>query len=149
MRPIDHVISAGIYVIPYYSLTNSLKYTALFAVAAVAMDIDHAIDYILWNKRPLSIARFFERGSLLKGSYLVFFLHGYEWMLLLYILSWWTNSPEIFAITNGFFMHLMIDEIGNRLPSAPNRINIPFYFFTYRLFRGFRVENMYKTKTIT
>lgn len=145
MRPVNHVMAAGICAIPYYVLTGSGASAALFAVAAVAIDIDHLVDYILWNKRPLSIAGFFEQGSLLRGRYLVFFLHSYEWMLVLYALSWLTDSPELFAITNGFFMHLLLDELGNRLPSVSTRINAPFYFIIYRIKMGFCIEKMSKS----
>lgn len=145
MRPVNHVMAAGICAIPYYVLTGSGTSAALFAVAAVAIDIDHLVDYILWNRRPLSIAGFFERGSLLKGKYLIFFLHSYEWMLVLYILSWLIGSPELFAVTNGFFMHLLFDELSNRLPPVSARINAPFYFIIYRIMMGFRIEKMSKS----
>jgi hypothetical protein len=139
------MIAAGVCALPYYALTDSVTAAALFAVAAVAIDVDHAVDYLLWNKSPLSLAGFFEPGSLLKADYLVFFLHSYEWVLALALLSWWTGSPEILAVTSGFGLHLLMDEAGNRLPAGPTRIKLPFYFIIYRVQMGFRIEKMCKT----
>ncbi|MHB8880757.1 MAG: hypothetical protein ACYC69_04495 [Thermodesulfovibrionales bacterium] len=148
MRPSYHLLSAGIAGYPYYGITGALDSAVCFATAAVMMDIDHVIDYILWNERPLSLRLFFKKGTLLKGSRMVFFLHGYECIALCYLISWWFNSRLFFAVSNGFMMHLVLDEIGNRLPSACVKLNTFFYFFVYRWIKGFRINKISRVRQL-
>ena len=142
MRPQWHLGFAAAGTLPYYLMTGSLSRTALFAAAAVAVDVDHVLDYVLWNERPLSYAGFMRKGALLRGRRMMFFLHGYEWLILAYAFSWWFGIPALPDIANGVLLHLAVDEVGNRLPSSRTRIHAPFYFFSYRLYKRFRIDKM-------
>ncbi len=141
MRPPYHLLAstAGI---PVYMLTGSIRFAACFCIAEIFMDIDHIIDYIIFSKRPLRVATFLQKENPSTWSHIVFFLHSYEWIFLLIALSVWLKNSILFAVAAGFALHLLLDEIGNRLPSVRTRISIFFYFFTYRFINGFKVKKI-------
>ncbi len=147
MRPLYHVIAAGAGAVPIYYATGSAELAAFFAVSEVGMDVDHLIDHALWSKRPLDYGRFFEKGVTRTWSRIVFILHGYEIIFLWGVFAWWLNSPPAWAVVMGFSVHLLLDEIGNRLPWEPIRIKWPFYFFSYRLINGFKPDKISSLKS--
>ena len=141
MRPVHHVVAAGAGV-PIYFMTGSVTFAAIFCIAEIFMDVDHVIDYIFFGKRPLSVAMFFKEGNPLEWSCLVFFMHSYEWMVLLAVFSGLLKNSMLAAVTAGLLFHLILDEFGNRIFLRSTRLNRFFYFFTFRLLSGFDIKKM-------
>lgn len=127
---------------PFYIATGSALMTAVFAAAGILIDLDHLIDFALWDERPLDPKRFLKDGVPRTWPRLVYLLHGYEWIALMAFICFKTHNPYILSFTLGWALHLAIDEFGNRLPSKRTRIFPLFYFFTYRLFFGFRRDRI-------
>jgi hypothetical protein len=142
LRPIYHAAAAGVSCIPLYLATHSPELAAGFAVTEIAVDTDHIIDYLMWGDRPLTLKSFFKKGIASTWTHLVFFLHSYEWMLLVVLFAWRARTPLTLGIAMGYVFHMAADEIGNRLPSVHKCIRKPFYFFTYRLLQGFRSDRI-------
>ncbi len=146
MRPVHHVAVTAAAGAPVYLVTGSAQLTAIFAAASVLIDLDHLIDFVLWDKRPLDPRRFLKEGVPRTWTKLIYLLHGYEWIALMSLVSWKSANPHLWALTLGWMSHLLIDELGNRLPSKKTRIFPLFYFFTFRLFHGFKRDRIARIK---
>ena len=121
------------------------------AAAHVLLDVDHAVEHLLQSPLPFSVSTFLATENALTWKRLVFFLHGYEWVLLLWAACWLAPQPVLIAIAAGASSHLLLDEIGNRRPWAPVDLAPPFYFFFYRLVQGFlrsRLTRLRPNRTI-
>ena len=103
----------------------------------VLLDLDHAVDHLFQSPRPFSLGTFLGAHNSLTWKRMIFFLHGYEWVLLLWAACWIAPHPLLFAVAAGVTSHLLLDEIGNRLPWAPVDLAPGFYFFSWRLGQGF------------
>lgn len=98
--------------------------SVLAALAAgVLIDLDHLPDY-------------FNALVLRRRARVWLLLHSYEWVvpgLLAAYLSGW--NPMAVAGVGAFLAHILCDQVGNQV--------YPFsYFFTYRLLKGFRAEEV-------
>lgn len=142
MRPAQHIALTAVASAPVYLATRSPQITAVFAAAGVLIDLDHLMDFVLWDKRPLDPKRFLKEGVPRTWPKLIYLLHGYEWIAMLAIISWKLANPYLWAITIGWIFHLSIDEIGNRMPANRTRIFPMFYFFTFRLLHGFKRDRI-------
>jgi len=142
MRPAYHMVASGAFGIPIYFFSGSLIFTGCFAATGVAVDLDHFVDHCFFSNRPLRFKKFFQKGLPLTYSRLVFALHSYEFLFICILIALRINSPSIWGVTVGWLFHLLLDEISNRLPSEPHKLNLFFYFFTFRLLRGFRVNKI-------
>ncbi len=141
MRPESHIV-ASLGGIPAYFLTGSMEFALWFSFAEVAIDIDHVIDYVVINKNPFKLSAFLKQGAITQGKYIVLFLHSYEFIAILAFLAFQFKRVSLSGVSAGMAFHLLLDEIGNRLPSVRHRIKAPFYFFTYRLWRRFEVNDI-------
>jgi hypothetical protein len=146
MRPKYHAIATAAAAVPVYALTGSPALTAAFAAPCLLIDVDHLLDFVLWEKRPLDPRRFLKEGVPRTWPRLVYILHGYEWIALLALISWQTRSPFVTALAAGWLAHVLIDDLGNRLPSNPTWLNPLFYFITFRMSVGFRRERISRVK---
>lgn len=143
MRPNYHVVVsfAGI---PVYILTKSFEMALCFTIAEIVIDVDHLFDHVIFDKRRFSLTDIFKKNNASQWSHIVFFLHSYELIIALGAISFWFKNKILLAITAGMFFHLILDEIGNRLPSTPVRINKLFYFFTFRILNRFQTDKITK-----
>jgi hypothetical protein len=123
-------------------LSHSPACGLVFAGTTVLMDLDHAVDYVLFGSPPRTVANFFKRGHCRTWSRLVFALHSYELFLLAACLGFWLDNPVVTAGLLGYAIHLLMDEGGNRLPDRLIRIHPLFYFLFFRLWHGFRPEKI-------
>ena len=139
MKPENH-IAASLAGIPVYFLTGSMEFALWFSFAEVATDIDHVIDYVIINKNSFNPSAFLKQGTFAQEKYIVFLLHSYEFIAILAFLAFRFKCISLLGASTGMAFHLLLDEIGNRLPSASHRIKAPFYFFTYRLWHRFKVK---------
>ena len=123
-----------------YQATGSLESAIAAGAAEAFMDIDHVIEHVLTSHRPFCLKTFLARYNTLDWPRMVFLLHSYECILLLGALAWYLSWRWLWAAALGVAIHVIMDEIGNRLPSAPARMAPWFYFFSFRLRHGFRTE---------
>lgn len=149
MRPINHAIATAAIGIPVLIGTRSPALAACFAVPCLLIDVDHLLDFVIWEKKPLNFKRFFKEGVPRTWPRMLYILHGYEWVALLGVAAWRTGSPELTAVALGWFSHIILDDVGNRFSSNPTRIKLPFYFVLFRLSRGFKRERVSRFREST
>lgn len=105
----------------------------------VFIDLDHFHDYFMHSRsRAINLKQFFDVCHNMKLSKLYLVFHSYEIIPLLFlagVLTGW-NGLTI-GMTTGFILHLLLDELINKKKYAGKPL---FYFFTYRLIKGFRRE---------
>jgi hypothetical protein len=111
--------------------TGSLPLAAAVATGGFLIDLDHAVDYVLFEKqrdlRPGAFLRHYVEGRIRRT---VLVLHSYELFALLAIVAWWTQAPLLSGYLVGALMHLGLDIVFNgRI--TPYSI-AAFYSFTYR-----------------
>jgi hypothetical protein len=117
-------------------LTESLPLTAGIAAGGFLIDVDHAVDYVLFERqrdlRPGAFLRYYLGGRVRR---LVLVLHSYELFVLIGLLATWIDWLPLWGYLLGALMHLALDITFNgRL--TPRSITA-FYSFGYRLARGF------------
>ncbi len=142
MRPVVHVGVGVVGGALLATLFHSSACGLAFGGTTVLTDLDHAVDYVLFSPPPRTLANFFKRGHCRTWSRLVYALHSYELFLLGACLGFWLDNPVVTAGLLGYGIHLILDEGGNRLPFRPIRIPPLFYFFLFRLCKGFRPEKI-------
>ena len=132
MRPPSHIIvGTGLSVI-VYGWTRDPGAALAAGAVHVLMDVDHVFDHLLSSDRPFSPAAFFDWSNSIDWRRIFFFFHAYEWLGGLMLAALVTGYPWLWAMTLGVGTHLLMDEIGNRLPIRPAWIPVGFYFITYR-----------------
>jgi len=142
MRPAWHVaVGVGLGAAAY-QMTSDWRMAASFTAAEVLVDLDHALEHMCRSDRPFCLKTFFGKRNSLDWPKMVFILHAYEWVILLTISSVYFSRPVLGAAALGLAVHLLLDEIGNRRFIARGYFAPGFYFFSYRLYRGFLVRNL-------
>jgi hypothetical protein len=114
------------------ALTGSAEITAAVAVGGFLIDVDHAVDYVLFERqrdlRPATFLRYYLDGRFKR---VVLVLHSYELFAALGAVAWWTGSVALQGYLLGALMHLALDIVFNG-EYAPRSIGA-FYSFAYRL----------------
>ena len=114
------------------ALTGSVELTAAIGVGGFLIDIDHAVDYVLFERqrdlRPDAFMRYYLNGRV---KVAVLALHSYELFALIGLAAWWTGSLALWGYLLGALMHLALDITFNG-ELTPRSISA-FYSFTYRL----------------
>lgn len=114
---------------------------ALPLVAGVAMggfliDVDHAVDYVVFDRqrdlRPATFLRYYLEGRMRR---VVLLLHSYELLVLLGVLAWWLGSALLWGYLAGAVLHLALDIKFNGELTAGSLV--PFYSVIYRARGGF------------
>lgn len=118
-----------------------------FVLAEVAVDIDHFWDHLLFSPRPIRLATFLQKGIQLTWSRMVYLLHSYELVLMVAWLAWFLKNDLLWGGAAGYATHMLIDEVGNRAPWETTRIHALFYFFSFRLRKGFLIQRMCRFHT--
>jgi hypothetical protein len=140
MEPAWH-IAAGIgTAAAVYALAGDTGLAAASGLAEILVDCDHAIEHLLRSPRPFSVRSFFHKYNSLRWPHVVFFLHSHELVFGGAIAGLFISSPLFWAVFFGYCVHMLLDQIGNRLALAPCSLSPWFYFFTYRLLSGFRSD---------
>jgi len=105
------------------------------------IDVDHAVDYVLFEKQrnlsPGAFLRYYLSGRVQRA---VLVLHSYELFALLGALAWWTGSLVLQGYLMGALMHLALDLVFNG-EYVPRSISA-FYSFGYRLAHGFSMPRL-------
>lgn len=117
--------------------SGSLPVAAGVAAGGFLIDVDHAVDYVLFNGetdlRPSVFLRYFLEG---RSHRVVLMLHSYELFALLIALAWWTHWSLLWGYVIGGLMHLVLDMCFNG-ELLPNNV-LAFYSFAYRAAHRFR-----------
>jgi hypothetical protein len=111
--------------------TESWALTAGIAVGGFLIDVDHAFDYVVFdrqrNLRPGAFLRYYLEGRVRR---LVLVLHSWELMTLLAVVAWMMPLPWLVGYLLGASMHLALDLAFNG-EVVPRSI-LAFYSFSYR-----------------
>lgn len=117
-------------------MVDSLALAGGIAAGGFLIDVDHAIDYVLFERqrdlRPSAFLRYYLEG---RDKRAVLVLHSYELFTLLGLLAWYLDALALWGYLMGALMHLALDIIYNR-EMLPRNIGA-FYSFTYRLAHHF------------
>jgi hypothetical protein len=136
MSPGGHLVTTAAACAVTVAATGSWALTAAVAAGGFLIDVDHALDYVLFERardlRPGAFLRYYVEGHVRRT---VLVLHSYELFALLGALAWVTASPWLGGYLVGALMHLALDITFNgRL--TPRSI-VAFYSFGYRLAHRF------------
>jgi len=117
-------------------LSGSLSLATAVALGGFVIDVDHAIDYVLFNRqrdlRPTAFLRYYLEG---RAQLVVLALHSWELFALLAAIAWWMEWPLLWGYLGGAAMHLLLDIAFNG-ELLPKNI-VAFYSFAYRAAHGF------------
>ncbi|MBI3635647.1 MAG: hypothetical protein HY216_05430 [Candidatus Rokubacteria bacterium] len=117
-------------------VADTAALAAGIAVGGFLIDVDHALDYVLFERqrdlRPGAFLRYYLEGRVHRT---VLVLHSYELFALLGVIAWWTGSLALAGYLLGALMHLALDLLfnGEQLPRSISA----FYCFTYRVVHRF------------
>lgn len=115
---------------------QSLALTAGIAAGGFLIDVDHALDYLVFEgQRDLRPDTFLRYHLERRMKRVVLVLHSYELFAGLGVLAWWLDVPVLWGYLMGALMHLALDIIFNG-ELTPRSISA-FYSFTYRLAHRF------------
>jgi hypothetical protein len=117
-------------------LTGSLPVTAAVAFGGFFIDVDHVVDYVLFNlQRDLRPAVFLRYYLKALPQRVVLALHPWELFVILAVVAWGTGCRWLWGYLAGATMHLALDMIfnGDLLPKNV----LAFYSFAYRAAHGF------------
>jgi hypothetical protein len=141
MSPGGHLVTTAVAGGVIYASTGSAELLAGFAAGGFLIDVDHAVDYVLFERqrdlRPGAFLRYYLSGNVRR---VVLLLHSYEVLALLALLAWATNWVSLWGYLLGAALHLPLDIVFNGRLHA--RSLVPFYSFAYRCRRGFRAADL-------
>jgi hypothetical protein len=141
MSPGGHLVTTAVACAGAATLTGDWTATAAVAAGGFLIDLDHAADYVLFerNRRltPDAFLRHYLEGRV---RWAVLVLHSYELFALLGLIAWWTGSLWLWAYLWGATLHLALDLSFNG--EVTPRSIVAFYSFTYRLAHGFDARRL-------
>ena len=131
MSPGGHLATTAVACGATVLLGGPAPLVAGVALGGFLIDVDHAVDYVLFDGqrdlRPGAFLRYYVEG---RARRLVLALHSYELFAILGALAWWTESPWLAGYLLGGSMHLALDIAFNG-QLTPRSI-WAFYSFAYR-----------------
>jgi hypothetical protein len=147
MSPGGHLVTTVLACGAVYGVTGSAPLTAGLAAGGFFIDVDHVLDYVLFERRfhfsPRAFLRHYLEG---RTRRLVLVLHSWELMGLLALAALVTGSLWLWGYVLGMALHLPLDvKFNGRLT---NQGLVPFYSFVYRWRRGFLRSRMIEQKPL-
>jgi hypothetical protein len=141
MSPGGHLVTTVAACAATAYATGSSALTAAVAAGGFLIDLDHVVDYVVFDKqrdlRPGAFLRYYVEGHIGRA---VLVLHSYELFALLIATVWWIQSPLLAGYLAGALMHLALDIVFNgRI--TPYSIGA-FYSFGYRLAHRFDARTL-------
>ena len=137
MSPGGHLVTTAAACAAVYAGTGDAALTAGLAAGGFLIDVDHAVDYVLFERqrdlRPASFLRYYVGG---KAQRVVLLLHSYELLVLLAGIAWVTQIAWLWGWVFGMLLHLPLDIIFNGKFASSGLFH--FYSFTVRARAGFR-----------
>jgi hypothetical protein len=141
MSPGGHLVTTAIACGTAAAITGDVVLTAAVAVGGFLIDVDHAVDYVVFERqrdlRPGAFLRYYLEGRTRK---VVLALHSYELFALIAVAAWWSDAAWLWGYLLGGLMHLALDLAFNG-ELTPRSI-VPFYSFIYRLAHRFDARAM-------
>jgi hypothetical protein len=141
VSPGGHLVTTAVACATAAAVTGDSVFTAAVAVGGFFIDVDHAVDYVLFegqrDLRPGVFLRYYLEG---RTRRVVLALHSYELFALLTVAAWWTGAAWLWGYLLGAVMHLGLDLIFNG--ELTSRSIVPFYSFAYRLAHRFDARAM-------
>jgi hypothetical protein len=139
MSPGGHLVTTAAACAAVYGATGSPALTAGLAAGGFLIDVDHAVDYVLFERqRDLRLHAFlrYYLGGQVKRTVLL--LHSYEVAALLALVAWASGWHWLWGYLLGMALHLPLDIVfnGKLVP----RSLLPFYSVVYRWRAGFRAS---------
>ena len=139
MSPGGHLVTTAVACAAVYLGTGNAALTAGLAVGGFLIDLDHVLDYLVFEKqkdlRPSAFLRYYLEGRVQR---VVLPLHSYELVALLTLLAWLFHRDWLWGYVLGTALHLPLDILWNgRL--VPGGL-VHFYSFTVRARAGFRAD---------
>ena len=147
VSPGGHLVTTAVACGTAAAITGDAAVTAAVAVGGFLIDVDHAVDYVVFERqrdlRPGVFLRYYLEG---RTQRVVLALHSYELFALIVLAAWWTDAAWLWGYLIGGLMHLSLDLIFNG-ELTPRSI-VPFYSFFYRLAHRFDARAMLGSPTI-
>jgi hypothetical protein len=139
MSPGGHLVTSAVACAAVYAGTESLALTAGLAAGGFLIDVDHVVDYVLFERqrdlRPGSFLRYYLSGKVRR---VVLVLHSYELLALLAAIAWYTNVEWLWGWVFGMLLHLPLDIVFNGKFASGGLVH--FYSFIVRARAGFRAD---------
>ena len=139
MSPGGHLVTTAAACAAVYAGTGSPALTAGLAAGGFLIDVDHVIDYVLFERqrdlRPGSFLRYYVNGQ---ARRVVLVLHSYELLALLAAVSWLTGIEWLWGWGFGMLLHLPLDVIFNGKFASGGLVH--FYSFIVRARAGFLAD---------
>ena len=139
MSPGGHLITTAAACAAVYAGTGSTELVAGLAAGGILIDVDHVIDYVLFERqrdlRPTAFLRYYLSG---RAERVVLMLHSYELLAVLTALAWFTRVDWLWGWVFGMLLHLPLDVIFNGKFASGGLV--PFYSFIVRARAGFRAD---------
>jgi hypothetical protein len=147
MSPGGHLVTTVLACGAVYGVTGSAPLTAGLAAGGFFIDVDHVLDYVLFERgfrfSPRAFLRHYLEG---RTRRLVLILHSWELMGLLTLAAWALGSGWLWGYVLGMALHMPLDVTFNG--RLTNQSLIPFYSFVYRWRRGFLRSRLIEQKPL-
>ena len=145
MSPGGHLVTTAIACAAVQVGTGSAALTAGVAAGGFLIDLDHALDYVAFERqrdlRPDAFLRYYLGG---RTRTVVLLLHSYEVLALVALVAWATNIEWLWGYVLGAAaLHLPLDIVFNGKVAGRNLV--PFYSLAYRARAGFRTKRLLDT----
>lgn len=144
MSPGGHLVTTLAACATSAAVTGDATVTAAIAVGGFLIDVDHAVDYVVFERqrdlRPGVFLRYYLEG---RTQRVVLALHSYELFALLAVAAWWSGATWLWGYLAGGLMHLALDLAFNG-ELTPRSI-VRFYSFGYRLAHRFEAQALLGT----
>jgi hypothetical protein len=141
VSPGGHLVTTAIACGTAAAISGDAVLTAAIAVGGFLIDVDHAVDYVVFegqrDLRPGAFLRYYLEG---RTRRVVLALHSYELFALAAVAAYVTGAVWLWGYLIGGLMHLTLDLIFNG-ELTPRSI-VPFYSFLYRLAHRFDARAM-------
>ena len=128
-----HLLLAAAISLAIYGTYKNIPYIVFFIAGAIFIDLDHFIDYFLYYGLRFNLKDFFTRGFLFSGKIYII-LHSWELCIIAAVLGAMLESVHLLFFSLGMFVHLIVDYFNSR--------SILFHFLTYRIAKGFRIDEL-------
>ncbi|HYB46008.1 MAG TPA: hypothetical protein VED20_01440 [Streptosporangiaceae bacterium] len=139
MSPGGHLVTTAAACAAVYAGTGSAELIAGLAAGGFLIDVDHVLDYVLFERqrdlRPGAFLRYYVSG---RARRVVLLLHSYELLALLTALAWYSGAEWLWGWVFGTLLHLPLDIVFNG--KFASRGLVHFYSFVVRARAGFRAE---------
>jgi hypothetical protein len=140
VSPGGHLLTTAAACAAVYAGTGSTELVAGLAAGGFLIDVDHMVDYVLFERqrdlRPGAFLRYYLSG---RAERVVLMLHSYELLALLAVLAWITRVDWLWGWVFGMLLHLPLDVIFNGKFASGGMLH--FYSFIVRARAGFRAAH--------